>query len=121
MLMNGCSAAPLIGFDGVLAVVGSEPTGLQEAAEGELVASAGGCLALRTVEGDFLLVWPPGVTLDSSDGRVVVKVPGDSEGYTVGETVKIGGGGYSGGGGIEFEVPEDCAELTQIYLVNGQG
>lgn len=120
-LLAGCSTVSALELDGVIAVVGSSSTGLEEAAEGELVTMRGGCLALNTSEGEFLLVWPPGATLDSRDGEVSVKVPGSPQTYVVGEVIAIGGGGYSGSGQIEFEVPENCTGYTEVYLVNGQG
>ena len=48
-------------------------------------------------------------------------IASDSEAYVVGETVELGGGRYSSSGTVEFEVPEKCSDVTEIYVVNGLG
>lgn len=121
MTTGGCSSGANVEWGEVIAVVAPQSTGLQELAEGELVVAPGGCIALETDDQLMLLAWPPGVQLDSADGRTTVTVPRTGESFTIGDRVAIGGGLQANESAEALSIPIECGEFAVVYLVNGLG
>ncbi|MGV3732043.1 MAG: hypothetical protein ACO1N6_01415 [Microcella sp.] len=119
LMLTGCSGPANQEVDGVIAVVGREPTGLQELAQGELTTTRGGCLALEADGRTFLLVWPPDVEIATESGRTTVIVPKADESLTLGGPVIIGGGLLSADAAQTFSIPAGCVGFDGVYLVNG--
>ncbi|GIJ80340.1 hypothetical protein SAMN05443287_101421 [Micromonospora phaseoli] len=114
--------AQILAGVGFRTLVASAPHDFLAMMRGRLAVGRGGCLALQAEEGpDYLVVWPPGVTL-LPDGRAGVHLP-EAGSVTVGEQIS-GAGGFSeipltGGAppGLFPPVPPECADGSTVVAV----
>lgn len=116
---SACSSG-IVEKDGVIAFVSPAESGLQELAEGTLTISEGGCLALETEEGEFLIAWPRDVEIRGDSSSMEVVALGRQ--YRIGEKVSLpGGGDPQGQETLDARAPGPCKSLDGVYIVNTLG